>query len=60
MTKGNWVNGPNVRLDRIADWAGETNMAEYEMAQRARRRNTGGQKIEKKKGNKNREEFLGC
>jgi hypothetical protein len=27
MTKGNWVGGPNVRLDRTDDWSGEKNMA---------------------------------
>jgi hypothetical protein len=28
MTKGNWVGGPNARLSRTADYAGEKNMAE--------------------------------
>jgi hypothetical protein len=31
MTKGNWVSGPNVRLNRSVDCAGEKNMDEYEM-----------------------------
>jgi hypothetical protein len=28
MTKENWVGGPNARLSRIADLAGEKNMAD--------------------------------
>jgi hypothetical protein len=27
MTKGNWIGGSNAWLRRIADWAGEKNMA---------------------------------
>jgi hypothetical protein len=33
---------------------------EYEMSQKDRRRNTSEQKPKRKKGNKNRELFLGC
>jgi hypothetical protein len=28
MTKGNWVGGPNARMDQTDDWAGQKNMAE--------------------------------
>jgi hypothetical protein len=59
MTKGNWIGGLNVRLDRTADWVDEKNMAvSMRLARKIREGILADQNGKEK--NKNREEFLGC
>jgi hypothetical protein len=58
MTKGNWVGGPNARLDRTDDRPSGKNIAEsMEWVRKI------GEEIlvdQNRKENKNREGFLGC
>jgi hypothetical protein len=60
MIKGNWFSGLNARLGQTAKWAGKKNMVESMRCARKIGEGILAGQNRKEKGNKNREEFLGC
>jgi hypothetical protein len=54
MTKGNWIGGPNARLDQTDYWVGKKILLRVWARYRDRRRNASEAKWKRKKGNKNR------